>query len=86
MKLSAVLLASGASASAISPLFARQNGTGGGCEAAVELDATTNIFTEYNLHANNFYASEIEAAIPDMSEDIAAQAAKVAEVGSFVWV
>lgn len=83
MKLTATTLALAATASA-APKSARQDA--GGCDAPVELDATTNVWESYKLHANNYYASEIEAALPDMSEEIAAQAQKVAEVGSFVWV
>ncbi|MBE3042189.1 hypothetical protein IMZ48_06335 [Candidatus Bathyarchaeota archaeon] len=89
MKRTATILAASAataSASVISPLYARQNETAGACAAAVELDGSTNIFLDYKLHANNYYASEIAAAIPDMTEEQAAQAQKVAETGSFVWV
>jgi cellulose 1,4-beta-cellobiosidase len=59
----------------------------GGCDAAVTLDASTNVWKNYNLHANNFYRSEIEEAITTMSdESLKAKAAKVADIGTFVWV
>ena len=35
---------------------------GGACDAPVELDASTNVFQQYTLHANSFYRSEVEAA------------------------
>lgn len=83
MKLTATTLALAGTAMA-GPKSIRQDA--GGCDAPVELDATTNIWEQYKLHANNFYRSEIELAMEDMSEDLAAQAAQVADTGSFVWV
>ncbi|CAI4214994.1 unnamed protein product [Parascedosporium putredinis] len=57
------------------------------CASAVTLDASTNIWKDYKLHANNFYRSEIEEAVTTMSDDaLAAQALKVADIGTFVWV
>lgn len=59
----------------------------GGCDADVTLDASTNVFQKYKLHANSFYRGEIEAAIETMTDsDLAAKAAKVADVGSFLWL
>ncbi|KAK3316731.1 exoglucanase 3 precursor [Apodospora peruviana] len=56
------------------------------CSSAVSLDASTNIWKKYTLHANNFYKAEIEEAVKTMDADLAAQAAKVANVGSFLWI
>ena len=57
------------------------------CASAVTLDASTNIWKKYKLHANNFYRKEIELAIQSMSDSsLAAAAAKVADVGSFLWL
>ena len=57
------------------------------CDADVTLDASTNVFKKYTLHANDFYRSEVEAAVKNISDSsLAAQAAKVADVGSFLWV
>jgi len=57
-----------------------------GCSSAVTLDAKTNVWKNYKLHANSFYRSEIEAAIPSMSASLAAKAAQVADIGSFLWI
>ena len=57
----------------------------GGCDSAVTLDASTNVFKKYKLHANNFYRGEIELAAAGMSGAMAEKALKVADVGSFVW-
>ncbi|KAJ4417144.1 1,4-beta-D-glucan cellobiohydrolase cel6c [Gnomoniopsis sp. IMI 355080] len=58
-----------------------------GCAAAVTLDATTNVFANYTLHANNFYRKEVEAAVANLSDQsLAAAAAKVADVGTFLWI
>ena len=58
-----------------------------GCSSAVTLDASTNIWKKYTLHPNTFYRKEVEAAVAAASDsDIAAKAAKVADVGSFLWL
>jgi len=58
-----------------------------GCPSAVTLDAKTNVFRQYTLHANNFYRSEVEAAAAQISDPtLAAKALKVADVGSFLWI
>lgn len=58
-----------------------------GCAAAVTLDATTNVFSKYTLHANNFYRKEVEAAVANLSDQsLSAAAAKVADVGTFLWM
>ncbi|KAI0006546.1 1, 4-beta cellobiohydrolase [Xylariaceae sp. FL0662B] len=57
------------------------------CESAVSLDASTNVFQEYTLHANTFYRSEVEAALEAITDAaLKEQAAKVADVGSFLWL
>lgn len=58
-----------------------------GCSSAVTLDPSQNPFKKYKLHANNFYRKEVEAAVEAMSdESLKAAAAKVADVGSFLWM
>jgi cellulose 1,4-beta-cellobiosidase len=57
----------------------------GGCSSAVTLDAKTNVWSEYKLHANSFYRSEVEAAAAQMSGSAAEQALRVADIGTFLW-
>ncbi|KAL8414631.1 hypothetical protein RB594_005733 [Gaeumannomyces avenae] len=58
-----------------------------GCSSAVTLDASTNVFKKYTLHPNSFYRAEVEAAVKSMSDaSLAEAAAKVADVGSFLWI
>ena len=60
---------------------------GGACDAPVELDASTNVFQQYTLHANSFYRSEVEAAAEAITDaSLKEQALKVADVGSFLWL
>ena len=84
MKLTAASLALAATAAA-APSNERRQDSPGGCDAPVELDASTNIFSSYKLHANSFYRSEVEAAAAEMSGTLAEQALKVADIGTFVW-
>ncbi|KAK0644394.1 1, 4-beta cellobiohydrolase [Cercophora newfieldiana] len=56
------------------------------CSSAVSLDASTNIWKKYKLHANNFYRKEIEEAVLTMDASTAAKAKEVANVGTFVWL
>ncbi|KAL1881434.1 hypothetical protein VTK73DRAFT_3952 [Phialemonium thermophilum] len=57
------------------------------CSSAVTLDASTNVFKKYTLHANSFYRAEVEAAVKQISDSsLAASAAKVADVGTFLWI
>ncbi|OHE94688.1 glycosylhydrolase family 6-1 [Colletotrichum orchidophilum] len=57
------------------------------CSANVSLDAKTNIFSKYTLHANSFYRAEIQAAAAAISDgSLKAKALKVADVGSFLWL
>ncbi|KFH46797.1 Exoglucanase-like protein [Hapsidospora chrysogenum ATCC 11550] len=57
----------------------------GGCNSTVELDASTNVWQNYKLHANSFYRSEVEAAAAEMSGDAAEAALRVADIGTFLW-
>ena len=57
----------------------------GPCDAPVELDASTNIWTDYTLHANSFYRSEVEAAAENMSGAAREAALRVADIGTFLW-
>jgi len=58
-----------------------------GCASAVTLDASTNVFKKYTLHPNSFYRSEVEAAAKAITDSsLAAKAAKVADVGTFLWL
>lgn len=65
-------------------LFDRRQAPGG-CNATVELDASTNVWQNYKLHANSFYRSEVEAAAAEMSGDAAEAALRVADIGTFIW-
>jgi len=56
------------------------------CSSAVSLDASTNIWKKYKLHANNFYRAEIEEAVKTMDESTAAKAKTVADIGTFLWL
>src|SRR3954469_21736911 len=56
------------------------------CSSAVTLDASTNIWKKYKLHANNFYRAEIEEAVKTMDESTAAKAKTVADIGTFLWL
>ncbi|KAK7993770.1 hypothetical protein PG989_007151 [Apiospora arundinis] len=57
------------------------------CDAAVKLDAGSNVFKQYTLHANSFYRGEVDAAIPNLKDTSLAEAAKkVGDVGSFLWL
>jgi cellulose 1,4-beta-cellobiosidase len=57
------------------------------CTSAVSLDASTNIWKKYTLHPNKFYRDEVTAAVAAITDSsLAASAAKVADVGSFLWM
>lgn len=82
---SALLALVGAAVATPSPFRAKPRQAG--CSSAVTLDASTNVFKKYTLHPNNFYRAEIEAAIQNLSDQsLAEAAAKVADVGSFLWM
>ncbi|KAI1179284.1 1, 4-beta cellobiohydrolase [Nemania sp. FL0916] len=57
------------------------------CSSAVNLNAATNVWANYKLHPNSFYRSEVNAAAEAITDaTLKAQAAKVADVGSFLWL
>jgi cellulose 1,4-beta-cellobiosidase len=58
----------------------------GGCSSAVKLDATTNVWKSYKLHANSFYRSETEAAAEQMSNGDSEAALRVGDIGTFLWL
>jgi cellulose 1,4-beta-cellobiosidase len=81
----AVALAGLASGVLAAPKEARQSSAA--CSSAVKLDAKTNIWQKYKLHANSFYRAEVEAAVEKISDSaLKTAAAKVADVGSFLWL
>lgn len=83
MKFSSTAIVACATTALAAPQQKRQSG----CSSAVTLDASTNVFAKYKLHANKFYRDEVNnatAAITDAS--LKASAAKVADVGSFLWM
>lgn len=82
----ATLAALAASASA-APKAKQARQSSGACDAPVELDAGSNVFQNYKLHANNFYRSEVEAAAEAITDSaLKEQALKVGDVGSFLWL
>ena len=84
MKYSTVL-ALAATASAMPS--SQQKSRRAACTSAVKLSGTENVFKKYTLHPNNFYRAEVEAAVEAMAdESLKAAAAKVADVGSFLWI
>jgi cellulose 1,4-beta-cellobiosidase len=58
----------------------------GACDSAVTLDASTNVWTNYKLHANSFYRGEVEEAAAQMSGEAAEAALRVADIGTFLWL
>lgn len=59
----------------------------GACDAAVTLDPAVNPFASYKLHANSFYRAEVEAAVANLTDKtLATAAAKVADIGTFLWL
>ncbi|KAI2778376.1 1, 4-beta cellobiohydrolase [Daldinia loculata] len=57
------------------------------CSSAVTLDASTNVFKKYKLHANTFYREEVKKAVEQMTDaSLKSSAEKVADVGSFLWL
>ncbi|EJT73809.1 hypothetical protein GGTG_07664 [Gaeumannomyces tritici R3-111a-1] len=83
MKASTALLALAAAANALPSAKVSKRA----CSSPVRLDAKTNVFKKYTLHPNSFYRSEVEQAVKDISDpSLASAAAKVADVGSFIWV
>ncbi|KAI0538858.1 1, 4-beta cellobiohydrolase [Xylaria digitata] len=83
-EIAAVLLAAGALAA---PSDKAPRKAAAACSSAVTLDASTNVFSKYKLHPNSFYRKEVEAAVAAISDSsLKASAAKVADVGSFLWL
>jgi len=57
------------------------------CSTAVTLKSGTNPFKGQKFWANPYYAAEVDAAVAAISdESLAASAAKVGEVGTFMWI
>jgi len=57
------------------------------CTSAVKLDASTNVWSKYKLHPNSFYRAEVGKAVENLSDSsLKTAAAKVADVGSFLWL
>ncbi|KAG8164439.1 hypothetical protein KVR01_006357 [Diaporthe batatas] len=72
---------------ATTALAAPQEKRQSGCSSAVNLDASTNVFSKYKLHANNFYRDEVNKAAAAISDaSLKAAAKKVADVGTFLWI
>ncbi|KAK7964967.1 hypothetical protein PG988_009971 [Apiospora saccharicola] len=64
-----------------------RRGPAAACSSAVKLDASTNVWKNYKLHANTYYRSEVDKAVEAISDSsLKSQAAKVADVGSFLWI
>lgn len=58
-----------------------------GCASAVTLDASTNVWKKYKLHANTYYRDEVNKAVDSITDSsLKTSAAKVADVGSFLWM
>ncbi|KAI1159255.1 1, 4-beta cellobiohydrolase [Nemania serpens] len=83
-EIAAVILAAGALAA---PSENAPRKSAAACTTAVKLDAATNVWTKYKLHPNSFFRSEVNAAVENMSDaSLKAKAAKLADVGSFLWL
>ncbi|GAP83087.1 putative exoglucanase 3 precursor [Rosellinia necatrix] len=83
-EIAAAILAAGALAA---PSEKAPRKAAAACSSAVTLDASTNVFAKYKLHANTFYRGEVEKAAAAISDSsLKASAAKVADVGSFLWL
>lgn len=84
---SALLAFAATALAAPSPTTPQKPRQASGCASAVTLDAKTNVWKKYTLHPNSFYRAEVEAAVAQISDpSLAAKAAKVADVGSFLWL
>ncbi|KAI0972363.1 1, 4-beta cellobiohydrolase [Xylaria arbuscula] len=82
--IAAALLATGALAA---PSEKVPRTSAAACTSAVTLDASTNVFSKYTLHPNSFYRAEVTAALDNLSDaSLKTSAAKVADVGSFLWL
>jgi cellulose 1,4-beta-cellobiosidase len=57
------------------------------CASAVTLDASTNVWKNYKLHANTYYRDEVNKAVDAITDaSLKTSAAKVADVGTFLWM
>ncbi|KAI0853292.1 glycoside hydrolase family 6 protein [Daldinia vernicosa] len=84
---SVAALATGAIAAPSSTTPRSANKAAAACSSAVTLDASTNVFKNYKLHANTFYREEVNKAVEQMTDAaLKTSAAKVADVGSFLWL
>jgi cellulose 1,4-beta-cellobiosidase len=55
--------------------------------AAVTIAPGSNIFSGRTIHANKYYASEISTAMASVTDaTVLAAAAKIAKVGTFLWM
>lgn len=82
---SATLIAFAAGAIGAPSVSPARRQTPGSCDSPVKLDASTNVWESYKLHANSFYRSEVEAAAAQMSGEAAEAALRVADIGTFLW-
>lgn len=58
----------------------------GSCTTPVKIDAKTNVWDTYKLHANGFYRAEVQAAAAGMTGAAKEAALRIADVGTFLWV
>jgi cellulose 1,4-beta-cellobiosidase len=59
----------------------------GACSSAQTIAPGSNIFATKTLHANSVYASEIAAAMANVtSATVKTQASEIAKVGTFLWM
>lgn len=65
----------------------KRDATNENAKAAVSITPGSNPFSGRTLHANSAYASEIAAAMADVTDaSIVSQASQVAKTGSFLWM
>lgn len=86
MRISAATLVAFAAGAIGAPSALKPRQSPGACDSAVTLDASTNVWTSYKLHANSFYRGEVEEAAAQMSGEAAEAALRVADIGTFLWL
>ncbi|KAI1087358.1 glycoside hydrolase family 6 protein [Rostrohypoxylon terebratum] len=87
MKVSTASVAALAAGAIAAPSNKAPRKSAAACSEAVTLDASTNVFKKYTLHANTFYRSEVAKAVEAISDaSLKTSAAKVGDVGSFLWL
>jgi len=86
MKLSYATLLAFAAGAIGAPTESIKRQAPGACTSAVKLDAKTNVWKNYKLHANSFYRQEVEAAAENMSNGNSEAALQVADIGTFLWL